>query len=281
MVFGHYFPISPVGAILRSKGTPLSIDKREQQAVARWMPPANTLFNRALTFLVVQTSRLILRRLNSITIDGADTFQSALDRGDRGLLTFCNHVSIFDDPLLLCNLPLPRYPQIRWVAADAINFFGSRWKAFIFRAGKAVPIVRGAGMGQTGFDFLRDRLNEGGWVQIFPEGGRTRDPDALLSRDFKAGIGRLMAETQPLALPFYHHGMRQVLPIGAKLPRSRQRVRLRFGQPLDCADLVREAGGAASGPQLWEALTERAHDELRRLELSINPAAREPLEVHS
>jgi len=44
------------------------------------------------------------------------------------------------------------------------------------------------------------------------------DAQALLTHPFKAGIGRLMAETRPLALPMCHCGMDQVLPLGAKAP---------------------------------------------------------------
>jgi len=33
-----------------------------------------------------------------------------------------------------------------------------------------------------------------------------------------------MAKARLIALPFYHHGMHEVLPVGAKLPRERQRT---------------------------------------------------------
>src|SRR5207245_612976 len=175
------------------------LEEREQKALARWTPARNTLYNRTLTALVVGTSRFIMRAVNSLTIEGAERFEGLLSRGDRGLLTFSNHVSLFDDPFLVSNLRLPGYSEIRWVGADALNFFGSRMMAHIFSAGKCVPIVRGAGLEQPGLDYLRDRLLEGGWVHMFPEGGRTRDPNGLLSQPFKAGIGRLMAEARPIA----------------------------------------------------------------------------------
>src|SRR3989304_994874 len=123
--------------------------------------------------------------------------------------------------------------------------------------GKGVPIVRGAGIEQPGFHFLRDRLAEGEWVQIFPEGGRTRDPQALMAESFKSGIGRLMAEARPVILPFYHYGMHEVLPVGAKLPRRGRTVRLVFGEPVDCDDAyLRQAAERAGdpdlqGPPLW------------------------------
>jgi monolysocardiolipin acyltransferase len=219
--------------------------------------------------------------MNALEIEGMERFERLRrDRGrDRGLLTYSNHVSLFDDPILVSNFSLPRYEEIRWTATDAINFFGSRPKAWLFTAGKGVPIVRGAGINQTGFHFLRERLAEGAWVQIFPEGGRTRDPQALMRGSFKAGIGRLMAEARPLVLPWYHYGMHEVLPVGAKLPRRGHPVRVVFGEALDCDDayvrsIAAQAGDAAlQGPPLWEALAAAAHAALRRLELQVHPTA--------
>ncbi|MGH2668579.1 MAG: lysophospholipid acyltransferase family protein [bacterium] len=255
----------------------MSMSEREERALRRWTPPGDTRFNRFLTNSVVSLSRGIMRGLNSLSVENAGAYSALIERRERGLLTFSNHVSLFDDPLLLANLELPAYGGIRWVGADAINFFGSGWKAFIFRAGKCVPIVRGAGFDQPGFYFLRDRLNEGAWVHIFPEGGRTRDPQALLTAPFKPGIGRLMVETRPIALPFYHYGMHEVLPVGTKTPRARKKVRILFGEPVDCdaliSELDRNDGGALSGPRLWEALTAACEESLRALQAELNPAA--------
>lgn len=258
---------------LGSEATP-----RERQAVARWRP-ARRWHHPFLATLVIATSRFITNRLNGLTIEGLERFQAARDRGGRGLLTFSNHVSLFDDPLLPANFAPRRYEEIRWVAADAVNFFGSAAKAWLFTAGKCVPIVRGAGVDQPGYHFLGRRLAEGCWVQIFPEGGRTRDPEALMTGPFKLGIGRLIAETAPVTLPFYHYGMHHVLPVGAKLPRREHEIRLVFGEPVEwTADRLRDAARQPSGPPLegqalWEALAGWAYRELRRLEAEVNPAA--------
>lgn len=76
-------------------------------------------------------------------------------------------MSLFDAPLIVANLVSPRYEALRWVGADAINFFGSRVKSWLFTAGKCVPVVRGTGLDQPGFRFLVDRLKQGDWVHIF------------------------------------------------------------------------------------------------------------------
>ncbi len=258
----------------------MSVNEREQAAVARWKP-GQKWYHPLIAALVIRLGKFIMTSMNSLTIEELERFASLQDRQDRGLLTFSNHVALFDDPMLPPNFSLPRYEEIRWAATDAINFFGSPLKAWFFTCGKGVPIVRGAGMDQRGFHFLLDRLREGQWVHIFPEGGRTRDPLALMTHPFKSGIGRMIAETQPLALPYYHYGMHEVLPIGAKIPRRGKHVRLVFGQPIDCdeaylRDTANKAGDPEmAGPPLWEALAARAYDALRELELAVHPAAQD------
>jgi len=261
-------------------GSPMSKSKREQKALARWKP-GQKWYHPFVAAVVIRFSKFLMTTLNSLNIEGVEKFESLKHRQGRGLLTFSNHVSLFDDPILPPNFGLPRYEEIRWTATDAINFFGSPLMAWFFTTGKGVPIVRGAGLDQPGFHFLRDRLREGQWVHIFPEGGRTRHPLALMTHPFKPGIGRLMAETQPIALPFYHYGMHEVLPIGSKILRRGKAVRLVFGDPIDCderylQDVARQAEGAElSGPALWEALAARAYDTLRQMELLVHPSARE------
>ena len=108
---------------------------REQRALMRWKP-ARRWYHPPLAALVIATSRFVTTKLNSLTIEGLDRFYAASRRGSRGLLTFSNHVSMFDDPLLIANFAPRRYEDIRWVASDAINFFGSAWKAWLFTAGR-------------------------------------------------------------------------------------------------------------------------------------------------
>ncbi|MCH8345338.1 MAG: 1-acyl-sn-glycerol-3-phosphate acyltransferase [Chloroflexi bacterium] len=258
----------------------MSISKREQKAVARWKP-GQKWYHPFMAAVVIRLCKFYMTTMNSLNIEGLEKFESLQHRQGRGLLTFSNHVSLFDDPLLPSNFSLPRYEEIRWAATDAINFFGSPLKSWFFTSGKGVPIVRGAGLDQSGFHFLLDRLREGQWVHIFPEGGRTRHPLALMTHPFKSGIGRLIAETQPIALPFYHHGMRDILPVGSMVPRRGKAVRLVFGDPIDCDErylqgITRQAEGAElSGLALWEALAARTYDALRHLELAVHPSARE------
>ena len=121
-----------------------------------------------------------MSKLNTIEYVDADEWNHVTKDRAHGLLSFSNHVSLFDDPLLISNLGTTAYQDVRWIAADHKNFFSTKLKGFIFSAGKCVPIVRGGGLKQPGFDFLVDRLKQKDWVHIFPEGGRTREAKGKL-----------------------------------------------------------------------------------------------------
>lgn len=254
----------------------MPLSRKEEKALARWRPATDNAVNRFMAFVCINLSKFILIRMNTLETGGIERFAALRERAGRGLLTFSNHVSLFDDPMLPSTFPLGSWEEIRWIATDALNFYSTRPTAFIFSGGKGVPVVRGAGFNQPGFDFLRDRLLEGRWVHIFPEGGRTRRERGLLSGPFKPGLGRLIAETHPIGLPFYHMGMDEVLPIGAKIPRRGKRVRLMFGEPIDYDEkFVTQMAGtdeaSQRGPKLWEELTAHAYEVLSSLERSVRP----------
>lgn len=227
----------------------------EAAAVDRWSPEP-TLVRRLGTPLVVWTCRFLIERLNQLEMFNVEAFREA-HASNRPLLTFSNHTSLFDDPWLVATFAPTSWHDNRWCATDALNFFSHPLTASFFSFGRGVPIVRGAGLDQPGFDFLIERLNQGDWVHIFPEGGRSRDPEHLRT-PLKTGIGHLVRNSRPLLLPFHHTGMHRILPIGARWPRTGQQVRLAFGEVFDS-----DAGLADESPAV---ITQWAQDRLLELE---------------
>lgn len=247
------------------------ITDAEAAALKRWAP-GERFYHPLMARVVIATSRFITVRLNELEVVGRELLDEARLRRSGGLLTISNHVSLFDDPLLIANFVSGPYRDIRWVGADAINFFGSPLKSWLFTAGKSVPIVRGAGIQQPGMDFLRDRLLDGEWVHMFPEGGRTRDPNSLMS-DFHPGVGWLVSETRPLVLPFYHYGMQNVLPVGSIRPRGGNVVKVWFGDTIECDEDWVASFTERAGTHLWHAIAGRLQEKVRKLEGKVNPLA--------
>ena len=93
-------------------------------------------YKRMLCGLVVKSSKFIMQTMNTVEFENSDEWNELTQQRDRGLLSFSNHVSYFDDPLLISNLGTTAYRQVRWIAADRKNFFGTALKGFIFSAGK-------------------------------------------------------------------------------------------------------------------------------------------------
>jgi 1-acyl-sn-glycerol-3-phosphate acyltransferase len=72
-------------------------------------------------------------------------------------------------------------------------------------------------------------LGDGWNVLLFPEGGRSAS--GVLA-PFKDGIGLLVTDLGVHVLPVHVDGAHEILPKGARLPRRRGRVTVRFGPPL-------------------------------------------------
>ncbi|MEM7588104.1 MAG: hypothetical protein AAF560_32250, partial [Acidobacteriota bacterium] len=96
----------------------------ERDAIGRWRV-GETRINRFLAWLVISWSQRVMTRHNRLTVEGLERLEALFERGDRGLLTYSNHVSRIDDPLLVSNFGLADLPydRMRWVAADALKLF--------------------------------------------------------------------------------------------------------------------------------------------------------------
>lgn len=203
----------------------------EIQAALGRFRPQRTLRGSVITFAVIRLSRFLMQVANHTEFIHLERFERARQSG-LGLLTLANHVSILDDPLLPSCFASGRWDETRWTAVDVLNFFNTAWMAELFNAGKGVPIIRGGGIDQPGMDFLKDRLAAGDWVHVFPEGTRSRREDAQMG-PLKPGFAHLIQQVRPLVLPFHHSGMREVLPVGGRIPRVGKRIVVRFGEVVD------------------------------------------------
>lgn len=115
-------------------------------------------------------------------------------------------------------------------------------------------------------DFLLERLGEGHWVHIFPEGKVNMTLERMR---LKWGVGRLVYDSSvcPIVLPFYHVGMDRVLPNQRPyIPRIGRWVTVVVGEPLDFREEVEEMRRKNEDPvNARRHITDRIQDELGHL----------------
>ena len=193
------------------------------------------------------------------------------------LITVTNHHSCMDEPLLWGILDarhLVNQCLMRWaLAAHNICFWAKPISQF-FAYGKSIPVNRGAGVHQDGVNFAIDRLNEGHWVHLYPEG---QVNEQKLDMRYKWGIGRLIAECNitPIVIPIYHLGMDHILPNKrpyfwfGRLPKIGRKVTVLIGEPIpvkEALDKLKET--QASDTEMRKTLTDLIEKRLKALRIN-------------
>ncbi|PVU95250.1 hypothetical protein BB559_002805 [Furculomyces boomerangus] len=184
-----------------------------------------------------------------ISVNNMDTFTSILQNPYRNqaVITYSNHISTFDDPIIWGLLPksIRKDPNLmRWtLGAKELTFINPPLTAF-FSLGKVIPIIRGIGIYQAAMDVALSKINDKKWVHIFPEGFVNQKPELLR---FKWGVSRLImeAEQTPIVVPIFHRGLDDVFPLSNKYrypvlyPRDKS-IYINFGNPLNFTQVVND-----------------------------------------
>ena len=147
--------------------------------------------------------------------------------GVRPVIFTPNHHSHLDTALMVRAMPMAwRHKLIMAAAAD--YFFDTRWKAVLSALSlNAIPIDR-ASTGRRSADAIRELVEDGWSLVIYPEGGRS--PDGW-GQDFKGGAAYLSTRTGAPVVPVYIDGTGSILGKGMKRPKP-GRTRVVFGSPL-------------------------------------------------
>ncbi|XP_040375093.1 tafazzin isoform X2 [Rosa chinensis] len=204
---------------------------------------------------------VFMNGLNRVQVYGLEKFHDALLRRpkDRPLITVSNHVASMDDPLVIAALLPPNVlldaKNLRWTLCASDRCFSNPVTSAFFRSVKVLPVARGDGIYQKGMDIAISKLNQGGWVHIFPEGSRSRDGGKTLGSP-KRGVGS---------------GMQDIMPIGASFPRIGKRVTVVIGDPIYFDDLLNNEGAKhLSRGKLYDAVSSRIGHRLRQLKVQVD-----------
>ncbi|KAG8905673.1 hypothetical protein FRB99_008446 [Tulasnella sp. 403] len=201
-------------------------------------------------------SKLFLRLgCSEVNVNGLPTLLDALkeeNRRGRGIITVANHISVWDDPVAWGVLPWQSYfssRRTRWTLGASDIMFTNPVVSQFFRNGQVIETFRGAGIHQEALDIAIDKLDNGEWIHIFPEGKvnqvKLHSERGLLR--FKWGVSHMMlkAKQPPLVIPMYLEGFDDVMPENRGfpkfLPRLGAKIRVTFGDPTGITEEVHSA----------------------------------------
>lgn len=160
-----------------------------------------------------------------------------------------NHLSFIDSIAIPVAAPRPVHFLAKSSYFEGTGISGALSRTFFESIG-AIPVRRGAG--QAALDALaqqRRLLEEGLAVALYPEG--TRSTDGRLYKG-RTGVAFLALQTGAPVVPVGLIGTDRVMPKGAKMPSLRERITVKFGEPID----VSAHGQATSGKARRQATDE-------------------------
>ena len=204
-----------------------------------------------LRSIVALIIRGLLRVYNRFEIIGHENL-----RTNRSLVVVANHCSHLDTLCLLAALPLRKLHRA-FPAAASDYFFQSvarLWIAAVIV--NALPFGRQMRVRQSLLLCEQLLASPGTILIIFPEGTRSTTGEL---REFKSGIGALVARREVAVVPCFIEGSFRAWPKGKRLPRPRK-VRLIVGVPRN----YRERGRDKSDICAIAAELRKAVSELRQ-----------------
>lgn len=181
---------------------------------------------------------LIARLMYRITIQGRENIPQG-----EAVVYVCNHVTFLDWLLLVVSIP----NKVRFVMTHRI------WKipvfGLFFRLFDAIPIAprkEDEALMERAFESIKNTLERGESVFIFPEGMLTRDGKLC---PFKKGIDRILDETPVRVVPCSLDGMwgsyfshKDAKPFSKPFRRGFfNKVHITIGEPVNAEDASSES----------------------------------------
>ena len=172
--------------------------------------------------------RALVKAMASPEVVGLDRLADLQRLDDAPAVIFApNHHSHVDTPLMIIAVPEPWRSKLV-IAAAADYFFDKRMKGTLAALTlNAFPIDREVTSRKSSNE-LRNLIDDGWSLVIFPEGGRS--PDGW-GQDFKGGAAYLANRTQVPVVPVFIDGTGSIFGKGMKRPKA-GKTKVVFGAPL-------------------------------------------------
>jgi len=220
--------------------------------------------------VVGSISKFWLKYCSRTKVYHINRLYNTINKTDRPVITIANHHSCVDDPLLFGILTYKQFnsPNMRWSVGASDICFTKKHHAYFFGCGQVIPVVRGDGVFQRGMDYAIEKLNNNGWVHVFPEARVNMDKTFIR---FKWGVGRLIDECKkiPVVVPIYHLGMDSVMPNKRPyIPQFNKKLTIIIGESIDFTELLvklRDEGKSAE--EIRQVLTQKLQDAMEQLKI--------------
>ena len=137
-----------------------------------------------------------------LKIKGAEYFEPG-----ENYIVISNHNSLFDVPVTTPFIPGPPNKTIAKIEMAKTPLFG-----LLYRRGSVLVDRKSTGSKRDSFAKMREVLNLGMHMCIYPEGTRNRTPMPL--KEFQDGAFRLAVDTKKAIMPAILFNTRKVLPPG-------------------------------------------------------------------
>ena len=137
-----------------------------------------------------------------LKIKGKEYFEAG-----KNYIVICNHNSLFDVPVTTPFIPGPPNKTIAKIEMASTPLFG-----LIYRRGSVLVDRKKNNSRRESFNMMKEVLNLGMHMCIYPEGTRNRTTQPL--KEFHDGAFRLAIDTRKPIMPALIFNTRKVLPPG-------------------------------------------------------------------
>ncbi|MFA6428829.1 MAG: lysophospholipid acyltransferase family protein [Candidatus Buchananbacteria bacterium] len=171
-----------------------------------------------------------------------------------GTLIIGNHQSMIDSFLVGTALYLPKAWKLKYFnslpyhAAAQENFFKNYFLKWLCTNCNCLPVKPGRNSPDILYK-ISELLKNGKTVFVFPEGGRTRDPNGEF-RPAAAAIGQLIYRVKCPVVPVSIWGANHLLPIGSHVPHFGQKLKIAIGRPVNFGELLKQKYSAKLAQQI-------------------------------